>query len=74
MNNNYLKEYNDELKNVEINTKTIHFHNINREEIIFMYKNFYETHNLDSISKNDMLVDNLCLTNYEKWLVRFDDD
>ncbi len=71
---NYLKKYNEELNNVEINTKVVHYHNINREEINFMYKKFYETHNLDSIPQDDIFLDNMCLSTYEEWLVRFNDN
>lgn len=71
----YKKEYENKLKNVEINTKIAHFHRINREELSFMYKNFYETNNsFYRIDENDLLVDNESFYLYEDWLVRNDDN
>ena len=69
----YKKEFDSKLKNVEINKKTVHFHNIKKDELILMYKNFYQTNNLDNISSQDMEIDNLSFSCYENWLVRFDD-
>lgn len=69
----YKKELENKLKNVEINKKTVHFHNIKKEELILMYKNFFETNNLSCLSFEDMEVDNLSFSLYEDWLVRFDD-
>ncbi len=69
----YKKELDSKLKNVEINTKTVHFHNIKKDELILMYKNFYQTNNLCSISFEDMEVDNLSFSVYENWLVGFND-
>lgn len=69
----YKKEFENKLKNVEFNTKTIHFHNIKEEELILAYKNFFENNNLSKISFEDMEVDNLSFSLYEQWLVRSDD-
>ncbi len=70
---NYIKEFDLVLNNVEINTKTMHIHNIKKEEMIFMYKNFFETNNLSELSFKDLEVDNLSFSLYEDWLVRFND-
>lgn len=69
----YNKEFTNQLKNVEINKKTVHFHNIKKDELIFMYKKFYQTNNLDIISSQDMEIDNISFSCYENWLVGFDD-
>lgn len=70
---NYIKEFDLVLNNVEINTKTMHIHNIKKEEMILMYKNFFETNNLSELSFKDLEVDNLSFSLYEDWLVRFND-
>lgn len=69
----YKKELEDKLKNVEINTKIVHFHNIKKDELILMYKNFYQTNNLSYIDFKDIEVDNISFSLYEDWLVRFND-
>jgi len=69
----YKKELKDKLKNVEINTKIVHFHNIKKDELILMYKNFYQTNNLSYIDFEDIEVDNISFSIYEDWLVRFND-
>lgn len=69
----YKKELENKLKNVDFNTKLVHFHNINREELNSMYKNFYETHNCSSLTVEDMEVDNLSFSLYEEYIVRFND-
>ena len=67
-------EYENLLNNVEFNTKLAHFHNMNKEDLDLMYKNFYKTNNLSSFSNiDDVRVDNLSFSLYEQWLVRFDD-
>lgn len=70
----YKKELDEKLKNVDFNTKLVHFHNINSKEINLMYKNFYETNNCISLSNEDVLVDNLSFALYENWLVELDDN
>lgn len=68
---NYKKELENKLKNVEIHTKIVQFHNINREELNLMYKNFYETNNsFNPLGIEDLEIDNLCFSCYEEWLVR----
>lgn len=69
----YKKELEDKLKNVEINTKIVHFHNIKKDELILMYKNFNQTNNLSYIDFKDIEVDNISFSIYEDWLVRFND-
>lgn len=67
----YKQELENKLKNVEIHTKILYFHNINREELNLMYKNFYEINNsFYPLSLEDLEVDNLCFSSYEQWLVR----
>jgi len=67
----YKKELENKLKNDEINTKIVHFHNINKEELNLMYKNFYETNNFYySLSLENYEVDNLSFSLYEDWIVR----
>lgn len=67
----YKQELENRLKNVEIHTKIVHFHNINREELNLMYKNFYEINNcFYPLGLEDLEVDNLCFSSYEQWLVR----
>ena len=67
-------DYDKLLNNVEINKKSAHFHNMNKEDLNLMYKNFYETNNLSSISNIDIETDNLSFYLYEEWLVRLDDN
>ena len=69
----YKKELEDKLKNVEINTKIVHFHNIKKDELILRYKNFYQTNNLSYIDFKDIETDNISFSIYEDWLVRFND-
>jgi len=70
---NYKKELENKLKNVDFNTKLVHFHNINRKDLNLMYKNFYETNNCNSLSEKDIEVDNLSFAIYENWLVELND-
>lgn len=72
--NIYKKELENKLKNVDFNTKLVHFHNINKEELNSMYKIFYETNNCNSLSVEDMEVDNLSFSLYEEYIVRFNDN
>ncbi len=69
----YKKELENKLKNVEINTICVHFHNIKKDELNSMYKKFFDTNNLSCINFEDMEVDNLSFSVYEEWLVRFND-
>lgn len=71
---NYNKELLNNLKNVDFNTKLVHFHNINKKELNLMYKNFYETNNCISLNEKDIEVDNLSFVLYENWLVEFNDN
>ena len=67
----YKKELENKLKNVEINTKIVHFHNISKEELNLMYKKFYEINNsFYPLSFEDLEVDIICFSLYEEWLVR----
>ena len=70
----YNKELENKLKNVDFNTKLVHFHNINRKDLNLMYKNFYETNNCNSLSTEDVEVDNLSFSLYEEFIVRFNDN
>ena len=71
---NYNKELINKIKNVDFNTKLVHFHNINRKELNLMYKNFYVTNNCISLNEKDIEVDNLSFVLYENWLVEFNDN
>ena len=67
----YKKELENRLKNAEINTKIVHFHNINKEELNLMYKNFYEINNFNyPLSSTNYEVDNTSFSLYEKWIER----
>ncbi len=71
----YKKELENKLKNVEFNTIKAHFHNIDREELNLLYKNFYHTNNSSSfLYLEDLEVDNLSFALYEDWLVRRNDN
>jgi len=70
----YKNELNNKLKNVDFNTKLVHFHNINKEELDSMYKKFYKTNNCNSLSTEDVEVDNLSFSLYEEFIVRFNDN
>lgn len=70
----YKKELENKIKDVDFNTKLVHFHNMNKKDLISMYKNFYETNNCISISLESIEVDNLSYALYEKWLVKIDDN
>ena len=70
----YKKELENKLKNVDFNTKLVHFHNIKKKEINFMYKNFYKTNNCNCFSEKDIEVDNLSFALYENWLVEINDN
>ncbi len=71
--NNDFNSYLEEMKNVKINKKKALFHNIKKEELILMYKNFYEINNLSSQEIWNEEVDNSSFALYESWLVRFND-
>lgn len=70
----YNKELENKLKNVDFNTKLVHFHNIKKKELNLMYKNFFESNNCISLSEKDIEVDNLSFALYENWLVEFNDN